>query len=364
MPTVAVDATPLLGRRTGIGSTVATLLGEISGRPGLELVGFALSRRGGRSLPGLLPEGVAAARPRPLPARPLLAMWGRVDLPPAEWWTGAVDVVHGTNYVLPPSRRAAAVVTVNDLFALHHPEQCPPAARRYPGLVRRAASSGAHVHVPSGHVAGEVVDRLAVPAERIHVIPWGVRPAPPAARPATGPRYVLALGTAEPRKDLPTLVRAFDRVAESHPDLRLRLVGPVGWGERQLAGAVAAARHRDRVDRVGWVQDPAAELAGAAVLAYPSLDEGFGLPPLEAMAAGVPVVAAAAGAIPEVVGGAALLVPPRRPSALAEALVAVLDDTATSDRLVSGGLRQAARYPWSACADAVVDLYRRLAVSA
>jgi glycosyltransferase involved in cell wall biosynthesis len=166
----------------------------------------------------------------------------------------------------------------------------------------------------------------------------------------------------EPRKDHPTLVRAFAADAHSGPlgGVRLVLAGPDGWGTEALDAALARSPAADRVTRLGWVDDAARAdlLAGASVLAYPSRYEGFGLPPLEAMAAGVPVVATAVGAVPEVVGDAAVLVPPGDPEALAEALRAVLLDAEQADDLRRRGRARVAAFDWDRTVDGLVDLYR------
>jgi glycosyltransferase involved in cell wall biosynthesis len=173
-------------------------------------------------------------------------------------------------------------------------------------------------------------------------------------------RFVLAVGTAEPRKDLPGLVRAFDAVAAGRPDVALVLAGPSGWGSGALADAVATARARERIVPTGWVEDGAlaALLEGAAVLAYPSVYEGFGFPPLQAMAAGTPVVATRAGALPEVVGDAALLVDVGDVDGLAGALCRVLDDTDLAASLGARGKDHSAAFSWDRCAEGLERCYR------
>jgi glycosyltransferase involved in cell wall biosynthesis len=178
--------------------------------------------------------------------------------------------------------------------------------------------------------------------------------------PAGAAQYCLAIGTAEPRKDLPGLVRAFTAVAQRHPDVALVLAGPEGWGEDELRVAVEASPVRARIARTGWVEpvELAALLQGARVLAYPSRYEGFGFPPLQAMRARVPVVATRVGSLPEVLGDAALLVAPGDRDGLAAALDGCFDDEGLRSRLIAAGEAWVRRFSWERCGHELEQLYR------
>ena len=254
----AVDATPLLGMQTGVGVSVAGFIAAVSADPAVEIVAFGLSATAGRSLPDVLPGTVRAGRAIPIPATALLRAWERFDHPAVERWTGPVDVVHGTNFVVPPSPRAARLVTVHDLTPVRFPELCSPTSLRYPALIRRALDQGASVHTVSQSMAGEIVDHFRIDPARVHAIHNGLTPLPPPLpRNESAPPYILAIGTVEPRKGLPDLVAAFDRIAGSVPDLELKIAGPSGWGEDALDAArqICPARGPDPSHRMGRGQE-------------------------------------------------------------------------------------------------------------
>lgn len=368
---VALDATPLLGQRTGVGEFCLKALEALARRGQLDVAAFAVSWRRRQGLGPQLPAGVKLLD-RPMPARPLHKSWSRWSFPPIEAFVGPRDVVHGTNFVVPPAWRAAMVVTVHDLTPVHFPEMVEPGSLDYPSLVKAAIGRGAWVHTPTRAVAREVVEVFGADPGRVRAVHHGA----PVLRleagdqelaqvrrgllPDWAQRYVLALGSVEPRKDLPGLVRAFTQVAPGRPGLALVVAGPQRWGSRQLDEAVAASAAGERVVRLGWVDELQrhALLRGAALLAYPSRYEGFGFPPLEAMQAGTPVVATRCPALVEVLGEAAELVEVGDTDALATALARILDDEGARSELVARGTGQVARYSWEEAASGLESLYR------
>ena len=287
-------------------------------------------------------------------------------------------IVHLTNHHLGRYARVLTqpyVMTLHDVMRLldlrgaDPPLVCSLTARDrmmlrldYDG-VRRAAA----VIAPSAFAARDAVARLGIGEDRVAVVPWGVdheRFRPVDRRLFDFP-YVLYVGTEQPRKNLDALLRAFAVLAAERPDLRLVKVGaPGGEGDafrRATQRVVEKLRLGDRVVFTGRIgeDDLVAAYAGAACLVLPSLHEGFGLPALEAMACGCPVVVSNAGSLPEVVGGAGLVVEPE-PRALASAIRSTLDDERRAE-LRARGLRRAARFTWHATAERTLDVYRALA---
>ena len=362
MMRLALDGTPLLGPRSGVGEVVSGIAAELARRPGVEVVAYGLTLRGRKDLAAVVPPGVRAAS-RTFPARLVRQSWLRMEYPRVERWTGPIDVVHATNYVGPPTK-AGEVVSVYDLGFVRYPEFVAADSLDYPELLRRAVRRGAWIHTTSDFVRDEVIETFSVPPERVVRIYPGIPPIEggDAARGralAGSDRYLLAVGTIEPRKNLPVLVRAFDALAADDPELVLVVAGTRGWGGDAFDASVAAAHHGDRVYTPGYVSadDRRDLLAGAAVLAFPSHYEGFGFPPLEAMAAGVPVVTTYAGAVPEVVGDAALVVAVDDVDALATALTTALTDEGVRRVLVERGRARHRAFSWTDTVDQLLDLY-------
>jgi glycosyltransferase involved in cell wall biosynthesis len=368
---IGLDATPLLGARTGIGRYVAELVRHLPEALGGsdELVTTAFTLRGAGGLAGQLPPGVSARNTR-IPARVLQELWARTEVPRVGLLSGRVEVFHGTNFVLPPPGRAAGVVTVHDLAYLHHAETVSAASRRYAELVPRSLARASVVCVPSHAVAAEVAGTYPEVADRVVVTPLGVDPgwagtaAPDrawlAARGLTRD-YLLFIGNLEPRKDVATVVAAYrSLVARGRADLpQLALAGPAGWGTSLETSGLPA----DLVVRLGPQpeDDLRALVTGARALLYPSRYEGFGLPVLEAFACGTPVVASDLPTTREVLGAdadLAALFPVGDAERLADLLDAEPDVSPDARRRRR---EMAAGWTWDRTAAATAAAYRRAA---
>lgn len=319
---VAVDTSPLAQTEAGTARVVRGLLGALRDR---DVRVDELSFGGGGRLASLARD----------------TWWYHLGLPRR---ARRADVLHCTTFRAPLRARPPVVVTVHDLALLRHPEAFPPWHRLYgrAGL-RQVVRAAAAVVAVSEFTRRETESLLGVPAERIRVVPNAVEPLFSPEGPRAEGEYALAVGTLEPRKNLPRAVEAARRAG-----VELRVAGARGWGGVEVPG------------RVGRVTDEelAALYRGALCLVYPSLYEGFGIPVLEAMACGCPVVTSRGGACEETAGGAAVLVDPLDVDAIAAGIRNALG---RREELRAAGLRRAGQFSWSRSADAVAALWRELA---
>ena len=346
---IGYDATPLLGARTGVGRYALSLLRSLASGPD-ELVATAFTFRGRSGLDGVVPDGVSVAA-RPAPARALQSLWARMEWPPVEVLSGAVDVFHATNFVLPPLRRARGVVTVHDLTYLRHSDTVSAASLRYRTLVPRSIQRASVVVTPSTTTAELLKAEYDVQVPVV-VTPLGVDPGWFAATPPGDAlraelrlpsSYLLFVGTLEPRKDLRTLLAAHRLMVDPPP---LVLVGPAGWGEQvDVTGCVTPGYLGDERLR--------AVVAGAAALVLPSRDEGFGLPVLEALAAGTPVVASDLPVLREVGGSVVTYAEVGGPASFAAAMEAVLESPGDP----ASRRAQAEQFTWERCAALTREAY-------
>jgi glycosyltransferase involved in cell wall biosynthesis len=318
-------------------------------------------------------RGVASVlRPVVPGPRPLRLSWEQLRLP-ALLRSADVEVHHGPHYTMPERARLPMVVTIHDLTFLTNPEWHERTKARFFGRAIALAARRATALVCVSATTASRLEELCHPSGRVFVIPHGVdrslfRPDEPEpgsdaevlARLGVRAPFVVFVGTLEPRKAVPDLVTAFDHLADTDADLRLVLVGRPGWGLADIEKAIDSSRHGQRVIRLGYVhdRDVPALLRRCQVAAYPALEEGFGLPALEALSCGAPLVTTRGTAMAEVSGEAALFVPPGRPGDLAEAIGAALEGGPARDRRRRLGLEVASNYTWSACAKRHRDAYR------
>ncbi len=282
-----------------------------------------------------------------------------------------VDVLHAAMSVAPWWTPCPIVVTILDLAYMRYPEVHPRARRLYlTAGTRQTVRRARALLAISEYTRQEIIDLLHVPGERIFVTPLGVdadfRPLPPGQvetfrrQHGLPERYILYLGNLEPRKNLPRLVQAYARLG--HTSVPLVLAGARGWGYAELFKAVESLGLAERVLFPGFIprEDLPLWYNGATALVYPSFYEGFGLPPLEAMACGTPVMAAQASSLPEVVGDAGLLVPPLDIEGMADGLNRLLEDAELRATLRQRGLERIRHFTWDRTAQETARLYRQL----
>jgi glycosyltransferase involved in cell wall biosynthesis len=354
---IAFDVSPLSHQLLGIGNYMQGSLGGIveaaEGRH--EIVAFApTSIRGPERIRAALAEIDVELRTWRLPwSHAVRTAWSRLGRPPAERLLGSFDALHFSDWMYPPQRAGVRATTIHDLVPLHHPEWTTGRTRSmHSAKYRNAAATCDLIFVNSAYTGRDVTATLGVPPERIRV-------AHPAPKPIFRPDgraadlqapYILTVATLEPRKNLEVLVDAH-RLLENH--MRLAVVGAAGWGKQPLLEGPG-------IIRLGYVSDD--ELArlyrGAAVVAYPSRFEGFGIPVIEAMACGAPVVVSAHESLDEAGGEAALRADPESPEAFAAAIEQAARDR---ERLIALGLEHVKSFSWRSVGETFLRGYEEAA---
>ncbi len=368
---IAIDYTPALRQGAGIGRYTRCLVAALAEIGGEDR--YTLFCAGGRPERTLWPAQFVLRSSR-IPARWLTVAWHRLRLPiPAEWLAGDCDLYHSPDFTLPPLRRAGGIVTIHDLSFLRVPECADPGLRMYlERAVPRAVTRARRVLADSESTRADLVELLGVPPAKISVVTPAVEPrfrrvadsarlAQVRNRYRLPERFILGVGTLEPRKNFAGLVSAFGRFrAATGLPHALVIVGRPGWLYEAIHERIRSEGLAEHVLLPGFVADDdlPAFYTLADLFAFPSLYEGFGIPVLEAMACGTPVVTGDNSSLPEAAGKAALLVKAEDTDEIARAMGRVIEDPGLRGRMIENGYAQAAAFTWQRSANALLDAYR------
>ena len=369
---IGIDITPLAGNRSGVGHFLHYQLAHmLQQAPRDEFLAFS---SGLHRVDASFLNGLTAHRHLPLPTRGLYATWTRIPWPAVDRLLGGIAVYHATNYFLPPARAARRVLTIYDLTFLRHPEWCSPKiVGPFRRKVPRMAAEADAVLTCSQASKRDIVELLGLRAERVRVAYGAVdaqfAPVPRAEACRALEKqfrlntpFVLFAGTIEPRKNVSGLLRAYARIAADVPH-QLVLVGGMGWQPEPVEKTIQDLRLSGRVSWLGYIPkhaDLALFYSAADAFVFPSFYEGFGLPVLEALACGCPVITSKVSSLPEVAGDAAIYADPADHDDIAEKLLAVLTDQRLRDSLAARAPVQAARFSWEECARETLACYRSL----
>jgi glycosyltransferase involved in cell wall biosynthesis len=311
----------------------------------------------------------------PLSDRALTILWHRLRLPLwVELATGPLDIFHSPDFVLPSVRRAKTLVTVHDLSFIRYPQCADANLRAYLNqVVPRSVQRADLVLADSQSTKDDLVELLGVEPDKIEIVYPGVEerfhPIEDQAlldevrrRYTLPPRFILGVGTLQPRKNFTRLIEAFADLRFAIRDLRLVIAGGKGWLYEEIFATVERLGLEEKVVFPGFVADEhlPALYNLADLFVFPSLYEGFGLPPLEALACGTPVITSDASSLPEVVGQAGLMVEATDVEALAQAMKQVLEDDALQEEMIARGLEQARKFTWQKAASRLLNLYKKL----
>jgi N-acetylglucosaminyl-diphospho-decaprenol L-rhamnosyltransferase len=367
-----IESRALVGHLTGVGRSLESLVVHMADRDDIELVLLVTSARRSRDIHKY--RFYAKTRSIPVPARLVDSAWRRTKLLPVEALTGACDVVHGPNFVVPPSIGAARVLTVHDLGFVRHPELHTPSQRRLAETARVAIESSHRIIAVSEFTKSEICSVFGTDPQKIDVIYHGVRELPQDGPPLPvgfPKQFLLFAGTFELRKGADILLSSYRIAREKDPGIPpLVIAGELGLGgEEVLETAFRSGLERTAVKLIRRAPDTtlAHLYRNATMFVFPSIYEGFGMPPVEAMAHGVPTVATSLSALEEILGDGAHLVdvtydPSRKDEmadAFAQAILDVLYDDDLRRTLARRGKARARQFSWTRAADLVVASYRR-----
>jgi glycosyltransferase involved in cell wall biosynthesis len=367
---VSIDIQAAIAQRAGVGRYTKSLvesLGRFKGSDELRLFYFDFKRKG---VPFPLPD-VDQRAIRWCPGRIVQKAWKTIHWPPLNWFTGASDVYHFPNFIRPPLTKGKSVVTIHDAAFLRHPQTLEPRNLQYlAAQIKQTVRNSSRIIAVSEFTAHEIHELLGVPRDRIVAIHEGLSdgfacPEKPLIdetrrnlkleRP-----YLLTVGTMEPRKNMAFLVEVFEKLSDF--DGELVIAGQYGWRYEPILKRILQSPRANRIRHLKYVDERVlpALYSGAELFVFPSLYEGFGFPPLEAMACGTPVLSSIGGSLPEVLGEAAEYVPEFRIDAWAEKVRILLSDQARRKELIMRGAERVKKYIWDETARKTWDVYRDL----
>jgi glycosyltransferase involved in cell wall biosynthesis len=359
---ILIDYRPALRARTGVGEYVHELVRAYTAVHD-DQVGIFSSSWTDRPAPDTAQQLRARVVDRRVPVRILNYLWHRLEWPPIESVAGSADVVHAAHPLMIPARSAARVVTIHDLFFLTNPQQTRAEIRRdYAALAGDHARRAEAVVTSSHYTKALIVSRLRVDADRVYTCPFGAPRWTTLGRGPQVPRggYLLFVGTLEPRKNLGTLLDAYTHLLRMLPDApRLVVAGGATADAAAWLARMSERPLQGHVEHIGYFANERREAlyAGARALIMPSLDEGFGIPALEAMSAGVPVIASNRGSLPEVIADGGTLLDALDAEGFANAMARAVTDDAWAAEQSRAGLARARAFSWSSTARLLRQAY-------
>jgi glycosyltransferase involved in cell wall biosynthesis len=374
MMNIGIDYTAAVHQSAGIGRYTRELVQALAAITNSDLSYRLFVAAAGRNFDLPPPADNFGWRPTAISERWLARLWFRLRLPlPIQYWTGPLDLYHATDFVLPPVKKGTrTIVTIHDLSFVRLPEMTMPGMSRHLNKwVSHSVRRADHVIAVSEATRQDLMALYQTPPDKISVIYHGVGPEFKAVRDtaqlmAVRQRYnlgehpfILSIGTLQPRKNYRRLIQAF---AQIDPPIKLVIAGGKGWQCDEIFAEVEQQKLQDRVIFPGFIAeaDLPALYNAATLFIYPSLCEGFGLPALEAMACGAPVIASNQSSLPEVVGEAGLLVDPQDVDAMAKAMAHLLKNGDLRQKLSAAGLKQAAKFTWPEMGQKLLALYKRV----
>ncbi|MEP7290617.1 MAG: glycosyltransferase family 1 protein [Chloroflexota bacterium] len=370
-PKIALDYTPAYEQGGGIGRYVREIVAALSRQPAdFDYRLFVSGVTSEKPLPPL-PAANFTWKPTRLSPLWLARLWQRAQLPfPVEFFTGAVDLYHATDFVLPPVR-CKSLLTVHDLSFVRVPETASPALKSYlDRVVPRSVKRADHILADSQATKDDLIALYGTPPQKITVLLSGVDPRfQPTADPAILQKYkiparpyIFSVGTVQPRKNYIRLIHAVAALRSRGSDIGLVIAGGKGWLDDPIYAAITAAKMQEYVQFIGFADDAdlPALYSAAHITAVPSLYEGFGIPVLESMACGTPVLTSNLSSLPEVAGNAALTVDPTDLEAIVESLQRLIDDESLRALLVTRGTVRAREFSWERSAQQLHAIYAQM----